>query len=205
MAYCSWYGKSFECAGEDEGRQARKKQPFFMLECSKIPGASYKEEVSKINISDITAEGYLYYLEAERKYFCLQKHCCYLLGVFDSENKRIFQRKFDDIKEKSKVYEKISSEYKKIEGCITYQNIVTSFLSRESQEYQKSSELVSTFKEKHDELKEKKEQLEKEIEGMILEYIIEELRILTPKTTGINIQGTLHHYVDFFINKKYYK
>lgn len=205
MAYCSWYGESFECAGEDEGRQARKKQPFFMLECSKIPGASYKEEVSNKNILDITAEGFLYYLEEEKKYFCLQKHCCYLLGVFDSENKRVFQKDFDKIKEKSKVYEKISSEYKKIEGCITYQNIVISFLSRESPEYKKCAELFSTFKEKHDELKEKKEQLEKEIEGMILEYIIEELRILTPKTTGINIQGTLHHYVDFFINKKYYK
>jgi hypothetical protein len=176
-----------------------------MLECSKIPGASYKEEVSKINILDITAEGFLYYLEEEKKYFCLQKHCCYFLGVFDSENKRIYQRKFDEIKEKSEVYEKTSSEYKKIEGCITYQNIVISFLSRESTEYQKCSELVSFFLEKKNEFKAKKEKLEKEIEEMILEYIIEELRLLTPKTTGINIQGTLHHYLEFFINKKYYK
>lgn len=199
MAYSSWYGGSFERAGEDEGHQAIKRQPFFMLECSKIPGASYKEEVSNKNILDITAEGYLYYLEEEKKYFCLQKNCCYLLGVFDSENKRVFQKVFDEIKEKSKTFGKISSEYKKIDGCITYQNIVISFLSLESPEYQKCSELISAFKEKHDELKAKKEQLEKEIEEMILEYIIEELRILTPKTTGINIQGTLHHYLDFFI------
>lgn len=106
MAYSSWYGGSFERAGEDEGRQAIKRQPFFMLECSKIPGASYKEEVSNKNILDITAEGYLYYLEEEKKYFCLQKNCCYLLGVFDSENKRVFQKFLMKSKRNQKLLEK---------------------------------------------------------------------------------------------------
>jgi hypothetical protein len=205
MACSSWYGRLIEFDEDEEAKYYRKRQPFFMLECSKIPGASYKEEVSKINIPDLTDDGFLYYLKEEEKYFCLHKHCCYLFGVFDSENKRIFQRQFDEINEKSKIYGKISIEYKNIEGCITYQNIVTSFLSLESPEYQKCAELISIFKEKYNELKAIKEKLEKEIEGMILEYIIEELRLLTPKTTGINIQGTLHHYLEFFINKKYYK
>lgn len=205
MSYRSWYNYPFECAGEDEGRQARERQPFFMLNCSKIPDATYKMEVSKTNIPSITNNAFLYYLSEEQKFFCLDKNCCYLLGVFDSENNRIFQFSFDAIKAKSKDYEQISGEFKKIDGCLTYQKIVTSFLSEGSDEYKKSSELTSIFKEKYTELMAMKQELEKVIENMISQYIIDELRILTPQTTGINFEGTLHHYLAFFINKKYYK
>jgi len=205
MSYITSHYYPLDCEFDEEARQIRERQPFFMLKCSKIPNATYKMEVSKKNFSDITNDAYLYYLSEKQTFFCLDKNCSYLLGVFDSENKRILQFNFDEIKVKSNTYKQISEEFKKINGCVNYQNLVKSYLSEESDEYKKSSELANIFKEKYTELEVIKQELEKVIENMISQYIIEELRILTPQKTGINFQGTLHHYLEFFINKKYYK
>jgi hypothetical protein len=43
--------------------------------------------------------------------------------------------------------------------------------------------------------------LEDEIQKMIFEYIYKELSILIIDSNGINIQGTIKHYQDFFIGK----
>lgn len=36
---------------------------------------------------------------------------------------------------------------------------------------------------------------------MIIEYIYDELRILPVESNGINIQGTITHYLNFFMRK----
>jgi hypothetical protein len=190
-----------DLSGEDEARQAIERQPYFMLKCSKIIGASYVNEISKKDIPDIIADGYMYFMEDEQKYFVLDKHCVYLLGVFNLEKKRVFQQEHDSISEKSKIWNEIYNKIKKIEGCITYQNIVQSFLSSESEEYKKSLDLLCHFKEQFNILKKKMNNLEEEIQQMILEYIYKELRILIVESNGINIQGTMKHYLNFFMNK----
>jgi dGTP triphosphohydrolase len=200
MAHISWI-YSIDLSGEDEARQAIERQPYFMLKCSKIIGASYVNEISKKDIPDIIADGYMYFMEDEQKYFVLDKHCAYLLGVFNLEKKRVFQQEYDSISEKSKIWNEIYNKIKKIEGCITYQNIVQSFLSSDSDEYKKSFDLLCHFKEQFNTLKKEINNLEEEIKKMILEYIYKELRILIAESNGINIQGTMKDYLNFFMNK----
>ena len=76
-----------DLSGEDEARQACERQPNFMLECSKISGATFMREVTKKDIPDLTREGYLYKSNVEcpirgTNYFVLDRHCAYLIGVF---------------------------------------------------------------------------------------------------------------------------
>lgn len=200
MAHTRWYYEySLENSADEEISQAIKRQPYFMLECSKIIGAKYIKEISKKDFEDITRDGFLYFLEEEQKFFILDKNCSFLLGVFDLNKKRIFQNDYDAIKEKSKMYIECNNEFKKIDSCVTYQKIVQSFLSSDSDEYRKSLELLNFFKEKTSDLKKLKEKLEKEIEEMILQYIIQELRIISSSSNGINIQGNVKHYLEYFI------
>ena len=201
MAQTCWYnGNCIENAGQDETIQALLKQPYFMLECSRISGASYIREICKKDIPDITSEGYLYLIDDEQKNIVLHKNCTYLLGVFNLDNKRIYQLEYDEIKEKSRIWHEIYNKIKNNEACITYQNIVQSFLDPMSDEYKKSLDLLANFKNQFDDLKKKIANIEKEIERMILEYIYKELRLLIGESSGINIQGTLKHYLDFFMN-----
>ena len=200
MAHTSWI-YPFDLSGEDEARQALERQPYFMLKCSKIVGASFVKEITKKDIPDITSDGYIYFIEEEQKYIVLHKQCSYLLGIFDLEKKRIFQQEYDAIKEKSDILLKKNDMMKKIDACLTYQNIVQSFLSFESEDYKKSLDLLSNFKNQYDDLKIQIIQLEVNIEKMILEYIYKELEIIIIESNGINIQGTLKHYFDFFMNK----
>jgi hypothetical protein len=144
-------------------------------------------------------------IKREISFFILDKNCTYLLGVFDSEKKRVFQKDYDSIKEKSELWLNLNNDLTKANSCRMYQKMVEKYLSVDSDEYKKSSELVTHFEQKFAELKRQSDELEKEIETMIHEYILKELRILTSKNVGINIQGTLNHYLKFFINKKYYK
>jgi len=192
-----------DLSGDEETRQDIERQPYFMLKCSKILGASFVKEISKNDIPDISTEGYIYLDKEEQKFFVLHKHCSFLLGVFDLDKKRIFQQEYDSIKEKSELWDCCYNEFKKFQVCVSYQTSVQSLLTNDSDEYKKSLELLTYFKEKFDELKIHKEELEKEIESMIHEYISKELRILFQKSTGINIQGNVNHYLEFFINKKY--
>ena len=206
MAFNNWYSCApFECAGDDESAYYIKRQPYFMLECSKIKEASFMNEISKKDIPDISAEGYLYLTKESTNIFVLDKNCAYLLGVFDSEKKRVFQEEYDSIKEKSKLWLNLHNDLTKANACRMYQKIVEKYLSVDSEEYKKSSELLTHFEQQFDELKRQSDELEKEIETMIHEYILKELRILTSENVGINIQGTLNHYLKIFINKKYYK
>jgi hypothetical protein len=200
MAHTRWLYE-YEFEQTDEATQAIKKQPYFMLECSKIIGANFVKEISKKDFPDITTEGFLYFIEEEQKYFILDKNCAFLLGIFNLENKRINQKEYDSIKEKSIIYVENNNEYEKINACVIYQKIVQSFLSSCSDEYNKSLELLTFFKEKMIELKTSKEKLEKEIEEMIFQYIIQELRILPQEQNGINIQGNVKHYLKYFIYK----
>ena len=200
MAHTSWL-YPFDLSGDDEARQAIERQPYFMLECSKIIGASYLKEISKKDIPDITTDGYMYFISEEQKIVVLHQSCAYLLGVFDLDKKRVFQKEFDNIKEKSKILTENHNKMKKIEACITYQNIVQSFLFSESEEYKKSFDLLCNFKQKFDILKNEINILEDEIQKMIFEYIYKELSILIIDSNGINIQGTIKHYQDFFIGK----
>jgi hypothetical protein len=149
MAHTSWL-YPFDLSGDDEARQAIERQPYFMLECSKIIGASYLKEISKKDIPDITTDGYMYFISEEQKIVVLHQSCAYLLGVFDLDKKRVFQKEFDNIKEKSKIWTENHNKMKKIEACITYQNIVQSFLFSESEEYKKSFDLLCNFKQKFD-------------------------------------------------------
>jgi len=202
MAHRSWYfGDSFDSSFDDEVRQALKEQPDFMLKCSKIQGAKFIKEISKKDLADITTEGFMYFVEEEQKFFILDKHCAYLLGIFDLQKIRIYQKEFDEIKEKSSMYIKYNDEFKKNDACVTYQKIVQSFLSSDSDEYKKSNELLTFFKEKFCELKQLKDDLRKNIEEMILQYIVKELDILPSESTGINIQGTVKHYLEYFLDK----
>ena len=84
-----YYGYSLENSHDDEFEQAMKRQPYFMLECSKIIGAKYVKEISEKEFPDISKEGFVYFIEEEQKYFILDKNCAFLLGVFDLEKKRI--------------------------------------------------------------------------------------------------------------------
>ena len=206
MAFSNWYSCApFECAGYEESAYYIKRQPYFMLECSKIKGASFVNEISKKDIPDITTEGYLYLTKEGMYNFVLDKNCAYLLGVFDFEKKRVFQEEYDSIKEKSKLLLNLHNDLTKAKAALMYQKMVETYLSVDSDEYKKSSELLTYFEQKLDELKRQTDELEKEIETMIHEYILKELRILTSENVGIKIQGTLNHYLEFFINKKYYK
>lgn len=200
MAHTSWL-YSFDLSGDDEARQAIERQPYFILSCSKMIGASYVKEISKKDIPDITTDGYMYFISEEQKNVVLHQSCAYLLGVFDLDKKRVFQEEFDNIKEKSKIWSENYNKMKKIEACITYQNIVQSFLSSESEEYKKSFDLLCNFKQKFDYIKIQINNLEDEIQKMIFEYIYKELRILIIDSDGINIQGTIKHYQDFFMGK----
>ena len=195
MAHTRWM-YPIDLSGEDEARQALAKQPYFMLKCSKIIGATYVKEISKKDIPDIICDGYLYFIEEEKKYFVLHKQCAFLLGIFDLEMKRIFQKEHNMIKEKSKIRHEISNKMIKIEACLTYQNIVQSFLSKESEDYNKSQELLSNFKKQSNDLKDEMINFEKEYEKMIFEYLYKELGLLNIESDGINIQGTFRHYFD---------
>lgn len=206
MAFSHWYSCApLECAVDEESAYYIRRQPYFMLECSKIKGASYVNEISKKDIPDITNEGYVYLTKEGINVFVLDKNCAFLLGVFDSEKKRVFQEEYDSIKEKSKLWLNLHNDLTKAKSCRMYQKMVETYLSVDSDEYKKSSELLTHFEQKFDELKRQTDELEKEIETMIHEYILKELRVLTSENVGINIQGTLNHYLEFFINKKYYK
>ena len=200
MAHRSWYyGDSFDTSFDDEVRQALEEQPYFMLKCSKIQGAKFVKEISKKDLPNITTDGFMYFVEEEQKFFILDKHCAYLLGIFNLQKIRIYQKEFDEIKEKSSIYIKYNDEFKKIDACVTYQKIVQSFISSESDEYKKSNELLTFFKEKFCELKQLKDDLRKNIEELILQYILKELDILPSDSNGINIQGTVKHYLEYFI------
>jgi hypothetical protein len=199
MAHTRWLYQEFDFQEDDEVNQAIKRQPYFMLECSKIIGAKYINEISKKDFEDISKDGFLYFIEEKQKYFILDKNCSFLLGIFDLKKKRIFQNEYDAIKEKSALYNANNNEFKKIDACITYQKIVQSFLSSDLDEYGKSLELLNSFKDKIIDLKESKEKLKKEIEEMILQYIIHELKIISSESNGINIQGNVKHYLEYFI------
>ena len=113
MAHRSWYyGDSFDSSFDDEVRQALKEQPDFMLKCSKIQGAKFVKEISKKDLPNITTDGFMYFVEEEQKFFILDKHCAYLLGIFDLQKTRIYQKEFDEIKEKSSKYIKYNDEFK---------------------------------------------------------------------------------------------
>ena len=202
MSHIGWI-YPFDLSGDEETRQYIERQPYFMLKCSKIIGASYVKEISKNDIPDISTEGYIYFNNEEQKFFVLHKHCSYLLGVFDLEKKRIFQQEYDSIKEKSEFWHCCYNEFKKFQVCVSYQTCVQSLLSNDSDEYNKSLELLNYFKEKFDECKIKIEELEKEIQSMIREYISQELRIFLQKSNGINIEANVCYYLEYFINKKY--
>ena len=205
MAFSNWYSCApFECAGDEESAYYIKRQPYFMLECSKIKGASFVNEISKKDIPDITTEGYLYLTKEGINIFVLDKNCAYLLGVFDSEKKKVFQEEYDSIKEKSKLWLNLHNDLTKAKACRMYQKMVETNLSVDSDEYKKSSELLTHFEQQFDELKRLSDELEKEIERMVHEYIMMELRILhnpSEGTTGINIQGTIEHYLEYFLSK----
>jgi len=200
MTHTRWI-YPIDLSGEDEARQAIERQPYFILKCSKIVGASYLKVISKKDIPDITCDGYLYYIEEEKKYIVLHKHCSFLLGIFNLEMKRIFQQDYDLIKEKSKDLNTKNDEFKKANSCLCYQNIVTSHLSPESEEYTKSLDLLNYFKEKVSDLKKVTNDLEKEIEKMISEYVNNEIKQLVRKSNEINIQGIIKLYLDFLIRK----
>lgn len=79
-----------------------------------------------------------------------------------------------------------------------------SLVENGSNEYKISFELLSTFNQKSDELKNQIDNLKKEIERMVHEYVMMELGIIhqaSEGTTGINIQGTVKHYLEYFLSK----
>ena len=79
-----------------------------------------------------------------------------------------------------------------------------SLVEKDSNEYKISFELLSSFNQKSHELKNQIDYLKKEIEIMVHEYIMMELRFLhnqSEETTGINIQGTVNHYLEYFLCK----
>jgi len=208
MAHTNWI-YSFDLSGDEEARQARERQPYFMLECSKFLGASYMKEVSKKDIPDLTVEGFLY-KSSGTHYFVLDRHCAYLIGIFsiNTSNSGIFVRtffeEFEQIKEKAALFLQIEKEFKKIQSCIGYQQIVQSLVEKDSNEYNISFELLSSFNQKSDEMKIQIDYLKKEIERMVHEYVMMELGILQNPSqgiTGINIQGTVKHYLEYFLAK----
>jgi len=198
-----------DLSGEDEARQACERQPYFMLEYSKIQGASFMREVTKKDIVDLTTDGFLY--KSARTYcFVLDRHCAFLIGVFrwKTSNGGKFIRpcfqEFEQISAKSAIFSEIEKEFKKIQLCIGCQQTVQSLVEKDSNEYKISFELLSSFNQKSHELKIQIDYLKKEIERMVHEYIMMELRILhnqSEGTTGINIQGTVKHYLEYFLSK----
>ena len=214
MAHISWYYQ-FDISGQEEAEQAGKKQPDFMRECSKIKGASFMREVSKKDIPDLTREGYLYKSNVECQiagtyYFVLDRHCAYLIGVFSWNTSnggrfvRTFFPQFEEIRGKAAHFLQIEKEFKKIQSCIGCQQTVQSLLEIDSNEYRQSFELLSFFSQKSHELKNQIDYLKKEIEIMVHEYVMMGLKLLhnpSEGTTGINIQGTIEHYLEYFLSK----
>ena len=208
MAHTHWI-YPIDRSGEDEARQADEKRPYFMLECSKIQGASFMREVTKKDIPDLTTDGFLY-KSAGTYSFVLDKHCAYLIGVFrwKTSNGGRFVRpcfqEFEQIGAKAVIFSENEKEFKKIQSCIGCQQIVQSLVEKDSNEYKISFELLSSFNQKSHELKNQIDYLKKEIEIMVHEYIMMELRFLhnqSEGTTGINIQGTVNHYLEYFLSK----
>jgi hypothetical protein len=214
MAHTHWI-YTIDLSGDEEAEQARERQPYFMLECSKIKGATFVREVSKKDIPDLTTDGFLYKSAVEcpiaRTYsFVLDKHCAYLIGVFrwKTSNGGRFVRpcfqEFEEIRGKAAHFLQIEKEFKKIHSCVVHQQIVQSLLEIDSNEYKISFELLSFFSQKSHELKNQIDSLKKEIERMVHEYVMMELRFLhnqSEGTTGINIQGTIKHYLEYFLSK----
>jgi hypothetical protein len=167
------------------------------------------KEVSKKDIPDLTREGYLY-KSSGAYYFVLDRHCVYLLGLFtfSTSNGGIFVRtffpQFEEIKATASHFLQIEKKFKKIQSCIGCQQIVQSLLEIDSNEYKVSFELLSSFNQKSNELKNQIDYLKKEIEKMVHEYVmmeLENLQNLSEKTTGINIQLTINHYLEYFLSK----
>jgi hypothetical protein len=214
MAHAHWIFP-IDLSGDEEAKQARERQPYFMLQCSKFLGASFMNEVSKKDIPDLTIEGYLYKSNVECQiagtyYFVLDRHCAYLIGVFSWETSnggrfvRAFFPQFEEIRGKAAIFLQIEKEFKKIQSCVGYQQIVQSLLQIDSNEYRQSFELLSFFSQKSHELKNQIDCLKKEIEIMVDEYVMKGLGILhnpSEGTTGINIQGTIKHYLEYFLSK----
>ena len=116
----------------------------------------------------------------------------------------LYFQEFEQIKEKAATFSEIEKEFKKIQKCIGCQEIVKSLLGKDSNEYKISFELLSYFNQKSHELKNQIDYLKKEIEIMVHEYIMMELRFIhnpSEGTTGINIQGTVNHYLEYFLSK----
>ena len=208
MAHQRWI-YPIDLSGQEEAIQAGEKQPDFMRECSKIQGATFLREVTKKDIPDLTREGYLY-KSAGTYFFVLDRHCAYLIGVFrwKTSNGGRFVRpcfqEFEQIRGKAALFPQIEKEFKKIQLCIGCQQTVQSLVEKDSNEYKISFELLSSFNQKSHELKNQIDYLKKEIERMVHEYIVMELRILhdpSEGTTGINIQGTIEHYLEYFLSK----
>ena len=214
MAHTSWY-YSFDLSGEEEAKQAHERQPYFMLECSKIKGATFLREVTKKDIRGLTTNGFLYKSAVEcpiagTYYFILDRHCAFLIGVFsfttsnDETFVRTFFPQFEEIRGKAAHFLQIEKEFKKIQSCIGCQQTVQSLLEIDSNEYRQSFELLSFFNQKSNEWKIKIDYLKKEIERMINEYVMMEIKIFHQSSkgnTGINIQGTVKHYLEYFLSK----
>ena len=208
MAHTSWY-YSLDFSGDEEAKQALKRQPGFMLECSKIKGASFMREVSKKDIPDLTIEGFLY-KSTGTHYFVLDRHCAYLIGVFSFTTSnggrfvRTFFQEFEEISAKAAIFSQIEKKFKKIKTCVGCQQTVQSIVEEDSNEYKISFELLSTFNQQSHELKNQIDNLKKEIESLVHEYVMIELGIIhqaSEGTTGINIQGTVKHYLEYFLSK----
>jgi len=214
MAHTSWY-YSFDLSGEEEAKQAHERQPYFMLECSKIKGATFLREVTKKDIRGLTTNGFLYKSAVEcpiagTYYFILDRHCAFLIGVFsfttsnDETFVRTFFPQFEEIRGKAALFLQIEKQFKKMHSCSGYQQIVQSMIEEDSNEYKISFELLSSFNQKSHELKNQVDYLKKEIERMVHEYVMMELGILhnqSERTIGINIQGTIKHYLEYFLSK----
>jgi hypothetical protein len=208
MAHTHWI-YPIDLSGDEEAKQACERQPYFMLECSKIQGASFMREVSKKDIPNLTREGYLYKSDGTHC-FVLDRHCAFLIGVFrwKTSNGGRFVRtcfqEFEKIGAKADIFLEIEKEFKKIQLCFGCQQTVQSLVEKDSNEYKISFELLSSFNQKFHELKNQIDYLKKEIERMVHYYIMMELRFLhnqSEETTGINIQGTVNHYLEYFLSK----
>ena len=208
MAHTHWM-YPIDLSGDEEARQAYERQPYFMLKCSKILGASFMKEVSKKDIPDLTIEGFLY-KSTGTHYFVLDRHCAYFIGVFSFTTSnggrfvRTFFQEFEEISAKAAIFSQIEKEFKKIKTCVGCQQTVQSIIEEDSNEYKISFELLSSFNQKSHELKNQIDYLKKEIERMVHEYVMMELEILhnpSEGTTGINIQGTVKHYLEYFLSK----
>jgi hypothetical protein len=214
MAHTSRY-YPIDLSGEEEAKQAHERQPYFMLEYSKIQRATFLREVSKKDIPDLTTDGFLYKSAVEcpiagTYYFVLDRHCAYLIGVFSLTTSnggrfvRPYFQEFEQIIGKAALFLQIEKEFKKNQLCIGCQQTVQTLVEEDSNEYKISFELLSYFNQKSHELKNQIDYLKKEIERMVHEYIMMELRILnnlSEGTTGINIQGTIEHYLEYFLSK----